>query len=444
VILGLREAAEAIGCAGVPAVTVSGYSIDSRTTVSGDLFFALRGEHRDAHEFVGQAFEHGAAAAVVERPIGSGPLLVVEDTVRAMQTLAAWARRRWSGVVVGVTGSAGKTTTKDLIAHLLAVEMPVGKTGGNYNNHIGLPLSLLRLPDDARAGVLELGMNHPGEIRALAAIARPSIGVVTNVGYAHMEFFDSLDQVALAKRELIEALPPDGVAVLNADDPRVRRFRDVHPGPVVTFGFSSGADVRAEEVEPGPEGTRFLAGGCRFETTQIGRPAVLNLLAALAVARVFGLPFERLREPVRSFLPLKMRGERFAHRGITVWNDCYNSNPDAARAMLDALRVTPARRRIAVLGEMLELGRWAQELHRDVGCHVAQCEISLLVGIRGAARAMVDAAIASGLDAGAAYFFDEPEPAGDLLRTLAGPGDVILFKGSRGTRVEKALERFLA
>jgi UDP-N-acetylmuramoyl-tripeptide--D-alanyl-D-alanine ligase len=351
------------------------------------------------------------------------------------------------GKVIGVTGSAGKTTTKDAIAHLLAVEMPVGKTVGNLNNQVGVPLSILRLPDDCQVAVLEMGMNHAGEIRALAEIARPDVGVVTNVGYAHTEFFDSIDGVAAAKRELIEALAPEGVAVLNADDARVLRFRDGHPGRTITFGFSECADVRAEEAGLRADlptyATRFRALGVDFETGLVGRHAVMNLLAAIAVARVFEIAPERLREPILTFAVGNMRGERTEHKGTVVWNDCYNSNPEAAQSMIDVLRQTPAGKRIAVLGEMLELGTAAEELHRQVGRYAAGHGVDVLVGVRGHARSMVEAAVEAGLAKTAAHFFDDPAQAGDFVRRTARAGDAILFKGSRGVKVEQALERFL-
>ncbi len=443
--LDLAELALVIGAEGpAPRHPVAGWSVDSRTIQPGDLFFALRGPNHDGHDFVSEVFAKGAAAAVVERPVNAaGPVLKVADSLRALEAAASLARSRWSGEVIAVTGSAGKTTTKDAIARLLSTSMAVGKTLGNLNNHVGLPLSILRLPEEAQAAVLEIGMNHPGEIRHLAGIACPGIGVVTNVGFAHAEFFDSVDEVALAKRELIEALPPGGVAVLNADDPRVARFAEIHPGRSVTFGLTAGADVRAEELEHTPEGVRFRVGPAAFESRLPGRHGVLNILAGLAVAQLFGIEPERLREAVRSLAPGQMRGERFTHAGITVLNDCYNSNPEAVRAMLDVLRATPARRRFAVLGEMLELGRWSETLHRDVGVYVAGCGIDVLVGIRGAARFTVEQALRSGLPAGAAYFFEDPAEAGDFLRNLPKQGDAVLFKGSRGTHVERALERFL-
>jgi UDP-N-acetylmuramoyl-tripeptide--D-alanyl-D-alanine ligase len=446
--LELHEVAGAMGASGrPPSVKVTGWSVDTRTQNPGDVYFALRGPNHDGHDFVGAAVDKGASAVVVEsgfgiRDSGFGTVLAVPDTLRALQQVGRWARKKWGGTVVGVTGSAGKTTTKDAIAHLLGPD--VGRTVGNLNNHVGVPLSILRLPDKSRAAVLEMGMNHSGEIQALAEIARPEIGVVTNVGYAHVEFFDSIDGVAAAKRELIESLPKDGVAVLNADDPRVLRFREVHTGWSVTFGFSEAADVRAEAAEFGAGGTRFRALGVDYETGLTGRHAVMNLLAAIAVSTVFGVAPERLREAVRTFTVGKMRGEKLEHNGIQVWNDCYNSNPEAAESMIDVLRETPARRRIAVLGEMLELGHAADELHRRVGRYAAEHAVDLLIGVRGSARAMVDEAREAGLRNGAAVFFDDPADAGEFARAAAHEGDAVLFKGSRGVRVERALERFLA
>jgi UDP-N-acetylmuramoyl-tripeptide--D-alanyl-D-alanine ligase len=442
----LREIARVIGAA-EPAHSfpVSSWSIDSRTVEPGALFFALRGERHDGHAFVADVLAKGAAAAVVEEAWDTnGQILRVRDSLEALQKLAGWARADWGGRVIAVTGSAGKTTTKDVIAGLLATAMPVGKTIGNFNNHVGLPLSILRLPQEPRVAVLELGMNHAGEIRDLAKIARPEIAVVTNVGFAHIENFESVEGVAAAKRELVEALPPDGIAVLNADDARVAAFASAHSGRTVTFGTSEAAEVRAERMEYSLDGVQFAVEGVVFRSSLTGRHSVLNLLAGIAIARLFGVGLERLPEAVLPLKPGRMRGERFTHAGITIWNDCYNANPEAMRAMLDVLQTTPARRRIAVLGEMLELGRWAELLHRDVGRYAAESGVTVLVGIRGAARHMVQEAMQAGLAADAAYFFEDPVPAGDLLREIAREGDAILFKGSRGTHVEMALERFLA
>lgn len=425
---------------------VTGYSVDSRTLAPGDLFFALRGPNHDGHEHIAAAFQNGAVAAVVDRVVpGAGPQIVVDDSLAALQELAKWARVQWGGRVVAVTGSAGKTTTKDIIAHLLATRYETGKTIGNFNNHVGLPLSILRLPDECRIAVLEIGMNHAGEIRALAAIARPEIGVVTNVGYAHVEFFeDSIEGVARAKRELIESLTESGIAILNADDQRVARFREVHAGPTITFGARNEADVRAEQVEFTPEGARFVCDGVGFRTTVAGAHGVLNVLAGLAVARACGIPAADLQDAVAGFTTGKMRGERTTERGITVWNDCYNSNPEALRAMIDVLSAEAAVRRIAVVGEMLELGQSAEPLHRGMGSYLASRGIDVVIGIRGAARFIVDEAVRAGLSGSAAYFFEDPVEAGLLLRRVLRKGDAVLFKGSRGVRVEKALEAAFA
>jgi UDP-N-acetylmuramoyl-tripeptide--D-alanyl-D-alanine ligase len=278
-------------------------------------------------------------------------------------------------------------------------------------------------------------MNHAGEIRDLGRIVAPDVAVITNVGYAHIENFESIEGIAAAKRELVEALKPEGTAVLNADDPRVREFNGPHN---VYYGLSQAADI-----ELGRDGVRFKVDGIAFESPMQGRHSISNILAGVAVARVFGADLRQARDAVRSLSSGKMRGERLTARGIDIINDCYNSNPDAARGMLDVLRDTPAQRKIAVLGEMLELGRWSEPLHREVGSYAARCGVNVLVGIRGDARFLVESAVTAGLSSDAAFFFNEPEQAGAFLRSVAREGDAILFKGSRGTRVEKALERFL-
>ena len=431
------------------AMRVIGWSIDSRQINPGDLFFALDGDRFDGHAFIETAFDRGAVAAVVRRTPAapSCPVLAVPDTIAALQKLAAYVRTAWSKPLVAITGSAGKTSTKEIVAALLSIRYRVTKTIGNLNNHLGLPLTLLRLNPDADIAVVEMGMNHAGEIRDLAAMARPQIGVVTNVGYAHIEAFDSIEAIAAAKRELIESLPPDGVAVLNADDSRVAQFQTHFGGKIITYGTAAGADVRAVDVQSSPGGSRFTVNEIVFTTRLSGRHAVSNILAAVAVAGHFEIPLVELVEPIRSLAPGKMRGERRQLRGITILDDSYNSNPEAARGMLDVLTAEPAARRIAVLGEMLELGSWAERLHRELGEYAARLNVDILVGVRGASRHMVEGAIAAGMGkhtmvgSRAALFFDDPESAGDFLRSVVQPNDAVLFKGSRGTHVERALAR---
>jgi len=437
----LEQIAHALGVAAPPALAetvAEGWSIDSRTLKPGEVFFALRGPNHDGHAHLPEVWSKGAIAAVVEVAC-AGPVLQVGGTLAALQQLAAWARDRWAGEIVAVTGSAGKTTTKDVIAEMLSVKMKTAKSEGNLNNHIGLPLSLLRLNPEARVAVMEMGMNHAGEIRRLAQIARPSVGVVTNVGFAHAENFASIEEVAAAKRELIESLSPEGTAVLNRDDPRVAQFAKVHTGRTILYGQSQSADVRAEDVTLSPEGARFRVNAVEFSTSLPGSHNVSNILAGIAVAGIYGILPQQLIEPVASLHPGKMRGERLVHNGVTIYNDCYNSNPAAVRAMLDVLRDTPARKRIAVLGEMGELGASAPDLHREVGAYAAECGIDVLIGIQGHA-----ADIVAGFGIANAKFLADPKEAGCYAAKIAQPGDAILFKGSRAVRVELALERFMS
>jgi UDP-N-acetylmuramoyl-tripeptide--D-alanyl-D-alanine ligase len=444
----IAEALEMDGDEPVPVDALqkvaTGWSIDSRTVQPGDVFFALKGPNFDGHAYVADVLAKGAVAAVVAGDYaGGGPVLRVRDTLRALQDLSHWARGEWGGQVVGVTGSAGKTTTKEVIAGMLGSAKRTAKNEGNLNNHVGVPVSILRLDETAEIAVLEMGMNHAGEIQRLTEIAAPNVGVVTNVGYAHIENFESIDGIAAAKRELVEALGEQGVAVLNADDPLVAAMAKSHAGRTILYGFDQNANVRAEDLTLSQDGARFRVGGATFESHLPGRHNILNVLAGIATAQVYGIAPESLTNAVGALAPGKMRGERIEHNGITIFNDCYNSNPDAVRMMLEVLRDTPARRRIAVLGEMLELGRWAEPLHRSVGDHAVMCGIDVLIGIRGAACHVLDAAKRKGLRAGAALFFEDPSEAGRALRSIAQPGDAILFKGSRGVRVERALDEFL-
>ncbi len=433
-------------------VTASGWSIDSRTVEPGDVFFALAGPRHDGHDYVAAAFAAGAVAAVVRREWDAsdasraGFLYRVDDPRRALWSLAAEVRRRWGGMVVAVTGSNGKTTTKEMIAALLSAKLVVSKTEGNLNNEIGLPLSILRIADDAQAAVLEMGMNHAGEIRRLAGLAKPNIGVVTNVSAAHLGHFASIDDIAAAKRELIEELAPDAAAVLNADDPRVRRFRESHRGRSVTFGMDEAADFRATGVELLEDGSRFrlrrkgVGGvGVGFEIGLPGRHNVLNMTAALAVAAQLGIGLSGLRSVAAAILPAPMRGRIRRIGNLLVIDDCYNSNPAAAAAMLELLAGMPGKRKVAVLGEMRELGDNAPKLHHELGRKAARAA-ARVYGVQGAAAQIVAGAVEAGLDPAHARFFEDAEQAGAALPQLLQPGDTVLFKGSRGVALERALE----
>ena len=434
----------------------TGYSIDSRTLGAGDLFFAVKGERVDGHDYVATALANGAVAAVVSNhwlapdELDGCKLLRVpegEDCVlRAMQTLARRVRERWGGRVIGVTGSAGKTTTKEALAAVLGARFRVLKSAGNLNNHFGVPLQLLRLEPEHEVAVIEMGMNHAGEIAALAAIARPDWGVVSNVAAVHLEHFaDGIDGIARAKRELIEALPEHGVAFLNADDPRVSRFGVEAHRRAVLFGLQEGADVRAANVvEAGANGVTFaaVAGAARVDVVlhMLGRHNVHNALAAIAVGLESGLSLAECAAAVAELRATDKRGLVMHWRGAAVVNDCYNSNPAALDAMVDALMAVPmgpGGRHIVVAGEMLELGPTGAAMHRACGERMVARGVDLVVGVRGLAEELVDGAQAAG---GTAVFVSTPAEAGEWLSHNVRAGDAVLLKASRGVRLESALE----
>lgn len=425
------------------------YSIDSRSIHPGDLFFAVKGERLDGHDFVDEARGKGAIAAVVRkneltRYASPSGLLAVDDTLIALQTLATAVRRLWGKPVVGITGSAGKTTTKEAIARVLSSRFHVLKSEGNLNNHFGLPLMLLKLEPEHELAVIEMGMSHAGEITALANIAQPNIGVVTNVAPVHLEFFKSIADIARAKYELIASLSPGSTAVLNADDEYVSQFGRDFRGKVVMYGMKATADVRAENVESrGQEGSAFdvVVGGCRERAVLpvVGAHNVYNGLAAVAVGLERGLSPSEAVAALATLRAADKRGEVLQLGNITVINDCYNSNPKALDAMVDALVAMPAKRRIVVAGEMLELGPAGEEMHRNSGRHMAGRGIDVLLGVRGHAQQMVAAAKQGGMRA---EFVSSPEEAGEWLKRETRDGDVVLLKASRGVKLEKALERW--
>ena len=427
------------------------YSIDSRTLRPGELFFAVKGEQFDGHDFVEPAIEKGAVGAVVRkdqlaRYAVKTRLLAVDDTLIALQTLATAVRRLWGKPLIGITGSAGKTTTKEAIAHVLASRFRVLKSEGNFNNHFGLPLMLLKLEAEHDIAVIEMGMSHAGEIAALAKIAQPEIGVVSNVAPVHLEFFNSVADIARAKYELIESLPSSGTAVLNADDEYVSQFGRDFPGKVVLYGLRVTADVRAEDIQTrGAEGSAFevVVGSCREKATLplVGTHNIYNALAAVAVGLERGLTPSEAVGALASLAPGDKRGQVVKLGNITVLNDCYNSNPTALNAMVDALAAMPATRRIVVAGEMLELGPAGEELHRRSGGHIAGKKIDVLLGVRGQAQAMVEAAQQAGMRA---EFVTTPEEAGEWLARETRGGDAVLLKASRGVKLEKALETWKA
>lgn len=426
-----------------------GYSIDSRTVHPGDLFFAVKGERLDGHDFVHQALERGAVSAVVRKdqlarfPVKTC-LLAVDDTLLALQTLATAVRRLWGKPVVGITGSVGKTTTKEAIAHVLSSHYKVLKSEGNLNNHFGLPLMLLKLQPEHEIAVIEMGMSHAGEIAALAKIAQPETGVVTVVAPVHLEFFDSIAGIARAKYELIESLPASGTAVLNADDEYVSQFGRDFKGRVLLYGTRASVDVRAENIHSrGSDGSEFdvVVEGMRYHSILplVGAHNISNALAAVAVSLDRGITISDALAELAMLKPADKRGQVVQMGNIRVINDCYNSNPKALEAMVDALAGIPAKRRIVVAGEMLELGSAGEQMHNAAGQHIAEKKLDMLLGVRGLAQSLVDGARAKGMRA---EFVATPEEAGEWLAREARDGDVILLKASRGVKLEKALEKW--
>jgi UDP-N-acetylmuramoyl-tripeptide--D-alanyl-D-alanine ligase len=369
-------------------------------------------------------------------------LLAVDDTLTALQTLATAVRKLWGKTAIGITGSMGKTTTKDAMAHLLSVRHRVHRSKGNFNNHFGLPLGLLTLEPEYDLAVIEMGMSHAGEIAALARIALPNEGVVTSVGPVHLEYFDSIAGIARAKYELIEAIPHGGTLVLNGDDEYVCQFGRDFKGKVILFGMKTTADVRAENIEAlGFEGTRFdlVTEGIRqpVRSPLLGTHNVYNVLAAAAVALEHGITPSEIAAILPTLEAGDKRGQVVQVGNITVLNDCYNSSPKALMAAVDTLSAMSAGRRIVVAGEMLELGTTGEQLHRECGRYIADKKLDFLLGVRGLAKPMVDAALEAGMKA---EFVATPEEAGDWLAREAHEGDVVLLKASRGVKLEKALE----
>jgi UDP-N-acetylmuramoyl-tripeptide--D-alanyl-D-alanine ligase len=450
----------ALGARLDPVARVAGVSIDSRTIRAGELFFAVHGPRHDGHDHVAAALERGALAAVVAESRARGfadsvreRCLVVDDTLRALHRLATAVRVAWGKKIAGVTGSVGKTTTKEILAALLGAKLRILKSEGNFNNAYGLPLTLFRLEQEHDAAVLEMGMSRRYELQELAAIAKPDVGVVTRVAPAHLEFFAGVEEIALAKRELIEGLNGrESVAVLNADDPFVAAFASHAPGSVLTYGIDNDADFRAETIEDrGGLGSSFVlvenGKRTRLELALPGRHVISSVLAALAAASEWGIGAAYAQDVFRTLHAPAMRGEllRFSN-GAALINDSYNSSPAALHAMIKVLAATPDyKRRILAAGEMRELGATSPELHREAGRAAAQTgTIDWVIGVEGDAAQIVEGAVDAGVPHAQTRIFSSSEEAAKFLADFVAPGDLLLVKGSRGVKMERIVGTLLA
>lgn len=458
--LTIADVLEAVGgrlVAGSPADAIAGVSINTRTLMPDELFVAIKGERFDGHDFVKAAFEAGASGAIVSRPVGDLPtdlvgdraLIVVPDSTGALQRLARWVRRKSGARVVAVTGSVGKTTTKDVTAAFLGLEHRVMQTAGNLNNHIGLPLSLLELRHGADVAVVELGMNHAGEISRLVAISEPDVRVWTNVAEVHIEFFASIQAIADAKAEILEGASAGTLLVANADDPLVMARVAGFPGRLVTFGRTEHATVRITGTEDlGIDGTlseiRTEAGTVRLRIPLPGLANVQNVVAGVAVGLEFGVPLDAMTQRASALKPAAHRGDvRRLGQGVVVVDDAYNSNPRALQAALGMVAAEQRfGRRVAVLGEMLELGAHARALHDECGRSAAAAGLSLLVTVGGeAARALGLSAKQAGMPEANVRHVGTSAEAAELAASLVRPRDLVLVKGSRGIRTEAVVEK---
>jgi UDP-N-acetylmuramoyl-tripeptide--D-alanyl-D-alanine ligase len=438
---------------------VAGVSIDSRTLCAGELFVAIHGPSHDGHDYVADVFEKGAVAAVVAEPLVSrypgwiqDRCITVADTLDALHGLARALRKEWGKKICGITGSVGKTTTKEILAALLGTKLRVLKSEGNFNNEYGLPLTLLRLQPEHDVAVLEMGMSFPGELRRLAAIALPDVAIETRVTPAHLLNFSSVEEIALAKRELIEGLwGPSSLAVLNADDGRVAAMAEVAPGRVLYYGVEKPAEFQAEEIEDrGALGSSFTlvhqGHRTRLELTLPGRHVVSNALAALAAASEWKIGAAEAMKVFRQLRTPAMRGEfiRFTN-GFALINDSYNSSPAALQAMTNLLAATPGfARRILVAGEMRELGPSSAKLHREGGEFAGRTgKIDFVIGVQDDAAEIVAGAVAAGIPQEQVRFFSTPVEAAAFLVDFLRPGDLLLVKGSRSVKMERVVEAIL-
>ena len=424
-----------------PDLPTSSVVIDSREVKPDSVFFAIKGERLDGHQFLAQALQTARGAVVAQIPENLPPdkgIVKVADTTVALQQLAKSIRERYDFLLIAITGSAGKTTTKEMIATLVGTERRTFKSWGNFNNLIGCPLCIDNTPDDAQVVVSEMGMNHKGEIAQLAGLTRPDIGVYTNIGPVHIEFFGTIEKIAEAKKELLENVKPGGTIVINADNKYVMDISRDFDGRKVTYGIDNDAMFRATDVrENGLLGTTFKLKDFPMELPLPGRHNLENLLAAIATARVAGISWDGIGRGIQQLKPAYHRGVIVPWRGATIYDDSYNSNPYALKRALELMQQAEVEgRRIAVLGDMLELGERERDYHRESGAAIPPA-IDVVVGVGPRSTSLLDGARSAGFDADRLQHFDNAESAGAFLKDFIREGDLVLIKASRGIGLDK-------
>jgi len=443
----IRLAARALVVCGARDFEVAGISTDSRTVKPGDLFVALVGGNFDGHDFLRRALASGACGAVYSRdfPIGKEDcqkvFLKVPDTLAALGDIARAYRKGLSATVVAITGSNGKTTTKEMTRHILETRMPTAASPASFNNFVGLPLTLFGADAATRVVILEMGTNHPGEIARLADIAAPDIGVITNVGHTHLEGLKSIEGVAAAKAELLHALGPGATAILNADDPALAKMRSLMPSKAFTFGLQTTADVYATAIERVNGGFAFtINDGVRARLNVPGSHNIYNALAAAAVARRLGLDLPFIAQRLADFRLPAMRLEETVIRGATIINDAYNANPESMARGIEELAQRKASRKILVFADMLELGESADALHREMGALAAGAGFDFYLAAGSLARAAVEAIVAAGVPPACVGFFAKIEDLARDLNSKLAAGDVVLIKASRAMGLDRVLD----
>ncbi|NLD91614.1 MAG: UDP-N-acetylmuramoyl-tripeptide--D-alanyl-D-alanine ligase [Fibrobacter sp.] len=430
---------------------VNGVWHDSRKVVPGGVFVAIRSERDDGHDYIDAAFNAGAIAAIVEnrRDIkciskNRKKLILVSNPLKAVQKAAARYRKEMGILFIGVTGSNGKTTTRTFISSVLRQELTISETYGNWNNHIGVPLSILKFTGDEWAGVIEMGANHVNEIHELTSVVKPDIAVITNIGYGHVGLFGALANTTRAKFEIADGLSKNGFLLLNGDDPRLVRGAKQRGLRTVFYGMSKRCDIRPQSVAVDPvHGVSFMLDGTEFRLSMPGRHFIYSALPAIYIGRRCGISDSHIAEALAAQHPVSMRGTIEKKKGVSFIVDCYNANPSSMSSSIVYLTdVSNATKRVAIVGDMLELGKYSKKLHRDLGCELVRAGVGKLIAVGEFAKDVADAAKMEGLSAEKIFVADNSESAVEIARSVIREGDIVLLKGSRGIHLETVFEKF--